>query len=181
MSTTGFTADWFSHNIPHWNRHVLAKLPEGPVRWLELGAYEGRSACWVYDNVIKPRGGRLTCVDSWWKKDYEERFDANVAGRDIEKVKSLTHPWLMHQQGLRTYNVIYVDADHNAKSVLLDAALAWTMLEPGGFMIFDDYTWTHENQQGVVSPKVGIDAFLVCWQHHLALCHKGYQVIVRKN
>ena len=148
-----YTSDWFSHNIPHWQRHVIEKLPAGPIRWLELGAFEGRSACWVYDNVIAPRGGTLSCLDSWWKDDYEQRFDANMAGKTIEKIKSRTHPWLMQNQGKRTFQVIYVDADHEAKSVLLDGALSWPMLETGGFMIFDDYTWNHPEPKG----KVGLE------------------------
>jgi predicted O-methyltransferase YrrM len=175
-----FTSDWFSHNIPHWQRHVIEKLPAGPIHWLELGAFEGRSACWVHDNVIVPRGGSLSCLDSWWKDDYEQRFDANMAGKTIEKIKSRTHPWLMQNQGKRTFHVVYVDADHEAKSVLLDAALAWPMLETGGFMIFDDYVWQHPEPKGKVPPKVGIDAFIACWQHQLVVCHKGYQLIVRK-
>jgi len=176
-----YTVDWFTHNVPIWEREVLAKLPEGPIRWLELGSFEGRSATWVHDRVIGPRGGTLTCVDIWYKPDYEQRFDANMAGRAFEKAKSRTHPWLMDQRGRQKYHVIYVDADHDARAVLLDAALAWELLLPGGFMIFDDYAWEHPNPAGVVEPRVGIDAFVSCWRHHLSVRHKGYQLIVQKN
>lgn len=176
-----FTADWFSHNIPIWEAEVLAKLPPGPIRWLELGSYEGRSACWVHDRVIGPRGGILTCIDIWYRPDYEQRFDANMAGKTFEKVKTRTQPWLMENQDTRTFHVVYVDADHDARSVLMDAALAWPLLVPGGFMIFDDYAWKHPDPAGKVEPKVGIDAFLACWKHHLTVRHKGYQVIVQKT
>jgi hypothetical protein len=32
----------------------------------------------------------------------------------------------------------------------------------------------------VVPPKLGIDAFVACWQHQLVVCRKAYQLIVRK-
>lgn len=38
----------------------------------------------------------------------------------------------------------------------------------------------HPEPKGKVPPKVGIDAFVACWQHQLVVCHKGYQLIVRK-
>jgi predicted O-methyltransferase YrrM len=176
-----YTQDWFSHNIPIWERVVLAQLPPGPVRWLELGSFEGRSASWVHDKVIAPRGGSLTCVDTWYLDDYAQRFDANMAGKTFEKVKSRTLPWLMGNHQGRRFDVIYVDADHDAKAVLMDAALSWRLLRQGGFMIFDDYKWKHPDPAAHVDPKVGIDAFIDCWKHHLAVCHRGYQAIVQKT
>ena len=177
MTKTEFTTDWFTHNIPVWMREVVDRL-EGPADWLELGSFEGRSARWVMENVTI---NRMTCVDYWGNHpNVERRFDHNTEGLGVEKVKSLTHPWLMQNQD-RRYDVVYVDADHEAKSALMDAALAWNMLRLGGYMIFDDYLWQHDEPDYKVPPKVGIDAFLDCWKHKLCICHKGYQVIVRKT
>lgn len=178
MNTTPeFTTDWFTHNIPIWKREVVDKLT-GPVDWLELGSFEGRSARWVNENV---QINKMTCVDFWGNHpNVEKRFDHNTEGLGIEKVKSLTHPWLMANQD-RHYDVIYVDADHEAKSALLDAAIAWNMLRLGGYMIFDDYLWKHDEPEGKVPPKVGIDAFLDCWKFKLSVIHRGYQVIVKKT
>ena len=36
---------------------------------------------------------------------------------------------------------VYVDGSHHARDVLQDAVLAWGLLRPGGYMIFDDYGW----------------------------------------
>ena len=34
-----------------------------------------------------------------------------------------------------------MDGSHHARDVLQDAVLAWGLLRPGGYMIFDDYEW----------------------------------------
>jgi len=188
---SGFTADWFSHRIPQWEEFIKPVYAGKPCQWLELGSYEGRSAIWTLDNILTNPDSRITCVDIWAGK-YEENFDNNIAARDdsykVHKRKSDVEKFLMDYR-LTSYgdpfDVIYVDADHQAKSALTDAALAWPLLKPGGFLIFDDYPWQHPktdpDRHRKLGPQKGIDAFLDCWQYELQVIHKGYQVIVRKN
>ena len=38
-------------------------------------------------------------------------------------------------------DIIYIDAGHEYEAVLLDAQLYWNLLNPGGYIIFDDYSW----------------------------------------
>ena len=38
------------------------------------------------------------------------------------------------------FDLVYIDASHEAADVLADAVLAWPLLKPGGFLGFDDYT-----------------------------------------
>ena len=48
-----FTHDWLPESLSkRWREFVLPRLKH-PLRWLELGSYEGRSACWVIDNVLE--------------------------------------------------------------------------------------------------------------------------------
>ena len=37
-----------------------------------------------------------------------------------------------------------MDGSHHARDVLQDAVLAWGLLRPGGYMIFDDYEWVSD-------------------------------------
>ena len=56
-----FSSDSFSGSIPVWQR-IFAEL--APCRKiLEIGSYEGRSAVWLIENVLNPRGeiGRASC------------------------------------------------------------------------------------------------------------------------
>ena len=59
----------------------------------------------------------------------------------------------------KSFDVIYIDADHNAGAVFLDAAQAWRLLKDDGVLIFDDYNW-EPNLPAHSRPHVAIAAFL---------------------
>lgn len=176
-----FTADWFSRAIPVWQELVLPRLTAGRRRWLELGSYEGRSALWTLDNALR-YGDELVCVDYWPDAAVEARFDANVGKRAV-KHKALCIDFLLHavQQGDR-FDVIYIDADHEAAACIEQAVLAWRLIGPGGILIFDDYSWTHPSGSvGKLDPRGGIDSFVWCYQTRLTVLHLHVQAIVEKR
>ena len=47
---TTFTQDWFSHNIP--GLESIVKLLPSNKDILEIGSFEGRSTCWLLENVL---------------------------------------------------------------------------------------------------------------------------------
>lgn len=185
MST--YTEDWFTKRIPEWKNVIVPQLADRPVNWLELGSYEGRSAVWTLENILTHPQAQLTCVDLW-RGDYEKNFDANLAPYmahgNVEKLKGDCFDILAQLTcEKRVFHGIYVDADHQAKSALTEAAIGWRMLAKGGFLIFDDYPWKHptaHDRKTKLPPKPGIDAFLECWQYEMRVLHKGWQVIVQK-
>lgn len=88
------------------------------------------------------------------------------------------------------FNLVYVDADHTARGTLLDALLAWRLLRPGGYMLFDDYEWPVQSRKYPHNPpsldhpdhpSSGIDAFLSLAGHELEIVSKSYQLLVRKS
>lgn len=181
-----FTTDWFSFRIPHWQELVLpALLKCGGPRYLEIGSYEGRSACWVAEQLAEKPGAEVHCVDIWGDPEVEARFDANTAEPPtvLLKHKQDSMRWLAEAIARRDmFDVIYVDGDHQAKSALLDGAMAWPLLRPGGIMVFDDYPWKHPDgtPSWKIPPKPGIDAFLDLWGSELRLLRKNWQVYVQK-
>ena len=78
------------------------------------------------------------------------------------------------------FDFIYIDGDHRAAPVFMDAHLAWQLLKPQGIMIFDDYEWdlaeTPEER-----PKMAIDLFMDGCSGQFDLLHRGWQVILRKK
>lgn len=141
-----FTSDWFSPKIPYWER-VISKVKKGPWNCLEIGSYEGRSSCWILENLPD---SRLTCVDT---------FEGSVEHTDIQKTgiyerfMDNTKEWKDRLTVLRgqsdivvramkpepTYDFIYIDGSHEGPDVLTDIVLCWKLLKSGGLCIFDDY------------------------------------------
>jgi predicted O-methyltransferase YrrM len=175
-----FTHDWLPESLSkRWREFVLPRLKH-PLRWLELGSYEGRSACWVIDNVLEDEDV-LVCVDHWVNADAEGRFDQNTAGR-TEKVKSRTTQFLARAIAAGdSFDVVYIDADHEAKNVFKDAAMTWPLLPVGGIGIFDDYRWQMPAEKShLLPPKPAIDAFIEVYAGYIDVLHKDYQVIFQK-
>lgn len=183
---SAFSQDWFTKRIPQWEKFIVPLLANKPCRWLELGSYEGRSAIWTLDNIITHPDSQIVCVDIWNGK-YEDNFDKNIAahpnGNKVIKIRGDCFNVLKQLNG--EFDGVYIDADHQAKSALTDAAMVWPLLKNGGFMIFDDYPWQLKaddpNKNIKLPPKPGIDAFLTCWIHEYKLIHKDWQVIIQKH
>lgn len=134
-----FTNDMFSRCVPDWTKWLAGKRFH---RGLEIGSFEGQSACWMLDNNAVRT---LDCVDAWsgdWGYVYaESTFDANTSeyGSRLGKHKgdaALVLPRLL-AAGNR-FQFIYIDGDHQGRAALRDMVLAWEMLDMGGIMVVDD-------------------------------------------
>lgn len=178
-----FTSDWFSARIPQWTAHIVPALAGKPVRALTLGCYEGRSDYWILENILTHPDARIICVDAWpgSMKVISDRFDANILGSPhaakVTKIRAQCFDALRWIAG--PLDLVYVDADHQAKSALQDAAMVWPLIAKGGFLIFDDYLWKQPDH-AKLPPKPGIDAFLELWKGEYETLHLGYQVILKK-
>ena len=172
-----FTHDWFTHNISIWETQLKPYVNQ-PVHGLEIGSFEGMSACWLLDHVLTHPQAKLTCIDLF----FQESFEANVRLTGSAQ-KLIKHVGDSHQVLARlpseTYDFIYIDGCHLAEHVRQDAELAWRLLKVGGILIFDDYQWIDHSYPGQETYR-GIDAFLASTQQQLAVIHQDYQMIVRK-
>jgi hypothetical protein len=170
-----FSKDWFSHNIPNWEKFI-PKMDN--MQYLEIGSYEGRSLLWMLQNKIGPNG-RAVAVDVWRVPAIEESFDRNLEGYSgrVFKLKGPSINMVPHVA--QAFNVAYVDGDHEARVALVDGALAFDRLKKGGILIFDDYKWSSDKV--LANPREGINAFLNLWEGQYTLLHKGYQVIIQKR
>ena len=176
-----FTNRWHDNHAEVWRQVILPLLPQTPRRWLELGSYEGKSAAWTLENAIRT-GDELVCVDLWQNADVEKRFNENVR-LHVTAFKESHESFLLRQiRDGRTFDVIYVDGDHDAPAVLSDCVLAWKVLRPNGVMILDDYHW-HGGWRtpGAVDPCHAIDGFLRSHATRLRVLHHGWQAIVQRT
>ena len=148
--------------------------------------YEGRSTCWLFENILTHPEAQLWCIDPFQEFD---GLPADYLPRWFDNVKPFAHRILMSsttsQNALRHGSSIYsfaiIDGSHKAKDVLADAVMSWELLERGGVMIFDDYAWLgqgHERCTEQDKPRLALDAFVEIYQPEIL--HKEYQLIVRK-
>lgn len=206
-----FTVDWFSHNIPSWTHifHSLGWLKSDRVlHALEIGTWEGQSACWLLKNVCCNSASRIVCIDTWagaqqygaaaqdWCLSSEthegstvlQRFQDNLlaAGAKDRVVvlqqSSCTALAGLFSTHLNAFDIVYIDGSHYPQDVLTDAVMAWKLLNEGGIMILDDYEWHQVTRVPVEqTPKKAIDAFLHVFVEELHVLVLGYQCIVQKH
>ncbi|MEI6240815.1 MAG: class I SAM-dependent methyltransferase [Planctomycetia bacterium] len=191
-----FTSDWFTHVEPTW-RELTRDVKPRVI--LEIGSFEGRSACWMIDTLpgLAGAGIDLVCIDRWAHgpgrqpdpgapvegNPVEERFDRNVS-RAVKKashpvtVRKIKGPSIMGLAKLLldgrsgSFDMVYVDGGHGAPDVLADAVLAFRLLRVGGLMIFDDYLWANDRVRPddiLRTPKPAIDAFLNVHWHAMRI------------
>jgi predicted O-methyltransferase YrrM len=175
-----FSNDWFGVNVESWDR-ILTELR--PSRVLEVGSYEGRSACFLIERISATTAIELHCVDTWQGSIENDRFDENISVAaslslhrpSITKHRRPSYLALAHLVAtghFERFDLIYVDGSHQAPDVLSDAVLCFHLLRVGGVLIFDDYLWHLEpvgHQDPLNMPKPAIDAFLNLFQRKMRI------------
>jgi Methyltransferase domain len=187
-----FSEDWFTVYIPTWDE-VLRELEGKRARVLEVGSFEGLSACFV---LWRLPDAQLTCVDTFdgipayqaygiGGPDLERRFDRNIALVDASRLRKRTgrsHRMLsdLLAEG-EGFDLVYIDASHRALDVLADAALCWQLVAPGGLVIFDDYGSIPAGVEPLEHPTLAVDAFRALVAQELEVVDQQRQLIVRKT
>ena len=202
---TEFTSDWFTYAIDNFtvvkNAFVgdLNTQPGYVNNILEIGSHEGRSACWMLENMLSD-SGTLICIDPFANhhinpfrdKSYEmdeevfAQFQANVTEskkpqQTVNVIKGTSYYALADLIAHRkTFDFIYVDGNHQADATLADACMCFGLLNPGGFMLFDDYLWDHLPNV-LDRGKMSIDAFVNMFLPNINISSIGYQFLIQKK
>jgi predicted O-methyltransferase YrrM len=118
---------------------------------VEIGSYQGGSACFLAAGIARRGSGRLTCVDPHlggppW-------LGMAPGQRTLEKFR-----WAIRACGLSRWvetrvgdsaavasiwpalplDAVFIDADHSFRGVLRDLECWGTKVKPGGLVLFDD-------------------------------------------
>ena len=187
-----FSTDWAGSHFFLW-AELLHQLREAPVRILEIGSWEGRSALFFLNYL--PRS-RIACIDPFegnlehhldphfreLARKTEAQFDRNLADFTdrVEKIKG-SSTTVLPALGItgRRFDLAYIDGSHMAADVYSDAALTWPMIEPGGIVIFDDYEW-ELMANARERPRLGVDAFLAAVGGQYRELHRAWQLVIAK-
>ncbi len=161
---------------------------------VEIGSYEGSSACWFLANMLRSAQSRLYCIDHWIGEDGEQRFQrftrniAEVGGQDrVEVLRDWSHTGLaeLGRRGVKA-DFLYVDGSHAAPDVLRDLVLGFEIVRPGGIVCCDDYLWKEAALGGDITlgrPKIAIDAFTTIYGGKLTMVNRTAitQIFFRKD
>ena len=204
-----FTAWWFDDvALDNWQQLIPQLQPSTVV---EIGCYEGRATSWLIETV--PTLTDIYCLDTWEggvehqkggnaETDMDlvySRFKHNVSlalgararlGHPPCKVHILKGPSdrslaTLFLQDIKV-DLVYVDGSHQAADVLSDAVLSWKLLKSRGLMIFDDYPWRENLEDGRTDlfrcPKPAIDAFTqLHWRDFDYISGSFYQVYLQRK
>jgi predicted O-methyltransferase YrrM len=193
-----FTVDWFYQYAPQWEALVRDYLPARD-KFLEVGSFEGRSACWMIEHALSPTGS-LHCIDTWkGSPEFSGYFSAEVISgcrdRFIENVRAVKGSdqkvtmieapsfgglaTLIASGHAGTFDLAYIDGSHIARDVLTDAVMAYRLVKPRGVIVFDDYLWSPDKHP-LNRPKIAIDQFVEIFEGCVEVLLKDHQFIVRK-
>ena len=180
-----FSTDWFSMNIPRWEKILRDFKGKPGINYLEIGLFEGRSFFWMLENILTHSTSTATGIDPFSPK-VEEVFMSNLKLSGLQdKVKVLKGYAQVEVRNLpdHSFDIIYIDGDHSSAGVLVNAVFCWRLLRKGGLLIFDDYGWHKNNAKKppTAKPQIAVDGFLASLKRQIDVIHKQYQCIIRKK
>lgn len=197
-----YTNSWFDSSAKGvWDR-LIPQI--NPTRILEIGSYEGASACYLIEKLAPNKEIELHCIDTWEggvdlngidMSAVEQRFHHNTQIA-ISKARNAVN-LILHKgysdrvlstllaEGKQGYfDFIYIDGSHQAPDVLCDALLSFRLLKNNGFMAFDDYLWQESLPYGtdpIRCPKPAIDAFTNIYCRKVRVLREPlYQLYIEK-
>ena len=177
-----FTLDIFSHRIEVWKKQLASLIGTENISALEVGFYQGMSACWLLDTVLTADTARLTCID----ENYNAKLANNITKTGAEAKATLldgdTHK-LLNDLAANSFDLINLQdrcklIDHMEKTT----ALAWKLLKPKGLIILNYYGWRNPGN-AQENPKIGINRFLNSIQNQWQAVYQSpqtFQLIIRK-
>lgn len=136
MSGYDFTSDWADQFRMNAER-LFKRFVDQPVSYLEIGTFEGRSLCWMLDNILTHPECKVVSVDfkyqeRAWTNTERHRAERGNNLRMIEGDSKIVVPTLSQK-----FDIVYIDGDHSAKGCLFDSVMCWE--KATGIVLWDDY------------------------------------------
>ncbi|WP_036483734.1 tetratricopeptide repeat protein [Myxosarcina sp. GI1] len=178
-----FTHDVFSEQIPIWTEQLQPLVADkNGIDMLEVGSYQGMSACWLLDKLLVHPQARLTCVEEKSNRHLRE----NLAKTGSEAKVTILEGNLSSQLtalSSDSFDIINLYDRHKlADRLERNAILVWKLLKSGGILVFNDYGWvSHAYPQ--LNPTQGIDKFLSTTKNLWQVIYHSpttFQLIIRK-
>lgn len=177
------------YNLSYKWKEIIPEY-ETPIKIMEIGVYHGANICSYMKSYAKNVRTEIHCVDPWIDYDeypeYSNQQQTNYSLfiNNISKLDSIDLNKIYIHRALsgnvvstfedESFDIIYIDGNHETKYVLEDAMLSMKKLKKGGWIIFDD---AHDPLV-----KKGIDVFLwVTSTEFTIIVSKNSQIFLKKK
>lgn len=188
--------NWFASTEAenNFNKYLTHQAGKPNLTYLQLGVYTGDASVWLMNNILTESSSKLYDIDTWQGSDEEahekinfekvlnfyrdrtKEFNPRLRWYKGKTIDFLRSAWVEQDR----YDFVYIDADHTAVGVLLDAELSWDLVKSGGIVAFDDYQWD-QGKGELYNPRAGIDTFIQRHRSELEIIHLGWQIWVSKK
>ena len=180
-----FSNNWFQTSELCKNIRILPS-PDTPHRILEIGSYEGASACFFSDNLLNHPNSHLVCVDPFDVSDTTTLLTNSTKDTCMNNLKKSRNASKItfnceyssdfYAHNKQTFSFIYIDGSHLPDDIRTDFENCLNVLDVGGIMWMDDYLGADG-----IKIKVVIDQLYERNKHRLEIVWKGYQIAFRKR
>lgn len=165
----GFSQDWFSKNIPIWIILLEEFRGRSGLRVLEIGGFEGRSTCWLLENVLTGEGSTIDCIDTF-ADGMRHRYRGIVMAAARFRFEANTGPVAgAGDAACRRGRAVAAKAFRTLRHHL-HRRLPCRRRRIG----------QHGSGLAPLRPQMAIDAYLQCFTGWYQALHFGYQVAIRK-
>ena len=135
-----------------WNS--IIPYQDAPRKIMEIGAYHGANACSYMKTYAQHPQSEVHCVDPWLDyagyDEYQTKQPTNYSTfvTNLSKLNPLDLHKVYVHRGLsevivptfpdESFDIIYIDGNHEKKYVVEDAIMSHKKIKHGGWIIFDD-------------------------------------------
>jgi len=121
---------------------------------LELGFYHGVSSAYIAAALHEMGTGKLTTIDTIKVHQLQPNIESIISELGLQKyVKYYFEPnsytWrlmkFLRKKNFKNFDFCYIDGGHTWDTTGFAYFLVSRLLKPGGWLIFDDLNWTHQN------------------------------------
>jgi predicted O-methyltransferase YrrM len=158
----------FTTNCNRYFQH----LRDGPTRYLEIGVLEGRSGCWMLDEILIHPDSEYHGIDI--EVLNVARKNLGVHGNKVHLYQGDANDVLKTLIGKGQFDLIYIDGDHTAMGVYRNSILCLPLAKR--YILWDD---VYHNEYQV---REGLEKFLaMVAQKNYTMYFKNFQWCIEVN
>ena len=184
------THDWVTRSelrkfLPNY---LSVSVANEPFVILEIGSYQGLSACYFSDEWLNHPDSYIVCVDPFDINDttthldnktesiFYENIQRSKNASKILLIKNYSKDFFQQLPSDEMFDFIYIDGSHIPENVIYDLKHSFQHLKSGGILWMDDYNHKEIKQNSI---RYAVDTTLSELNPHTIL-HKQYQIAIRK-